>query len=401
MKLLFFNHVGFIGGAERILLDVLASIRSHCPEIEIILIAGSAGALIDAATDLGVNVIYLPMPASMSQLGDSHLKGDWKPLKTLKTLTQVAGSANALLRYLRRLRQTIQTIEPDLIHSNGVKAHALLSLLGRLNCPVVWHIQDFYSTRPIMAKVLRTLSRSTTSAIALSDAVKRDANTVIAPVPIDVIYPAVNHHYFREESVRSHVLRIGLVATFARWKGHDIFLQAAAQVMSELKDVSIQFQIVGAPIYNTQGSQFSLAELQSRVAQLGLDQVVRFVGFQSDTASIYNHLDIVVHASTQPEPFGLVIAEAMAFGKAVIIANAGGAAELVTDQHDAIALPPGDVNALAQALIHLIQNPQKRQQLGQNARQTAIARFNSDRIGAALLQVYRDCGCVDRSLEKV
>lgn len=401
MKLLFFNHVGFIGGAERILLSALASVRSRRPEAEITLIVGSAGALIEAATDLGIRVIYLPMPSSMSQLGDSHLKGGLKLFKMLRTLAQIARSTSAMFRYLQKLRRTIQMIQPDLIHSNGVKAHALLGLIGQINCPVIWHVQDFYSTRPIMAKVLRWFSRSTTGAIALSQAVKRDARTVIASAPIEVIYPAIDSDYFQSEGVRSRVLRIGLVATFARWKGHDIFLQAAAQVMSEIRDVPIQFQIVGAPIYKTQGSQFSLEELQSSVAKQGLEQVVEFVGFQSDTTSIYENLDIVVHASTQPEPFGLVIAEAMSFGKAVIVSNAGGAAELVTDQYDAIAVSPGDVDALAQALMQLIRDPQKRQQLGQNARRTAIERFNSDRMGEQLLNVYEHWTGVDRVLARL
>lgn len=245
-----------------------------------------------------------------------------------------------------------------------------------------------------MATVLRVLSRSTTSAIALSHAVKRDATQLIAPVPLDVIYPVVDSRCFRVESVRSRVIRIGLVATFARWKGHDVFLQAAARVRSELGNVPIQFQIVGAPIYQTQGSQFSLIELQSKVAALNLASVVEFVGFQSDTTAIYTNLDIVVHASTQPEPFGLVIAEAMSFGKAVIVSGAGGAAELVTPNYDAIVVPPKNVEALTQALIRLIQHPEQREQFGRNARRTAIERFNSDRLGAELLQIYRDCGGV-------
>jgi glycosyltransferase involved in cell wall biosynthesis len=397
MKLLFFNQVGFIGGAERILLSSIAALRSRQPNAEITLIVGSSGALIEEAEALGVQVICLSMPTAMSRIGDSHLKGEFRFAQKAKTLIQIVRSLRAILSYLKRLKQLIHRIQPDLIHSNGVKAHALLGVLGQLNCPVIWHIQDFYSTRPIMAKVLQMLNRSAVGAIALSHAVKNDAQALMQ-VPIEVIYPAIDHQYFRVEGKRSHVLRIGLVATFARWKGHDIFLKAAAQVMSEIRGVSIQFQIIGAPIYRTQGSQFSLEELQNQAAQLGLKQVVEFVGFQSDTASIYESLDIVVHASTQPEPFGLVIAEAMAFGKAVIVANAGGVAELVSDHEDAIAVPPGDVQALAQALIELIRDPQMRQELGRNARRTAIERFNRDRMADELLTIYDRWGRLNQTL---
>ncbi|MBD2081720.1 glycosyltransferase family 4 protein [Leptolyngbya sp. FACHB-17] len=398
MRLLFFNAIGAIGGAERSLLTMLESLRKLDPSIEIFLVVGTEGALIEAAEKLDVRVICLPLPQSINRFGDSGARSQFSKLKLLFK----AGIAlPKFLNYLKQMRRTIQRIQPDLIHSNSIKTHILLASLPRVQAPIVWHIHDFYQSRPLVAQILRWAQRSATGAIAVSNVVAKDAKRLLSHLPIQVIYNAVSVCSIRDRSTQNQCVRIGLVATFARWKGHDVFLKAASQVVAQFPDVPVQFLIVGAPIYQTQGSQFSLLELQAEVNRLKIDRYVRFLGFQSEMADVYQSLDIVVHASTQPEPFGLVIAEAMTFGKAVIVSNAGGAAELVTPNEDAIALPPGDVNALAQALIHLIQNPQKRQQLGQNARQTAIARFNSDRIGAALLQVYRDCGCVDRSLEKV
>jgi glycosyltransferase involved in cell wall biosynthesis len=398
MRLLFFNAVGAIGGAERSLLTMLKSLRKLDPSIEIFLVVGTEGALIEAAEKLGVRVICLPLPQSINRFGDSGIRSQFSKLKLLLK----AGIAlPKFLNYLKQMRRTIQRIQPDLIHSNSIKTHILLAALPRIQAPIVWHIHDFYQSRPLVAQILRWAQRSATGAIAVSNAVAQDAKRLLSHLPIQVIYNAVSVGSIRDRSTQDQYVRIGLVATFARWKGHDVFLKAASQVVTQFPSLPVQFLIVGAPIYQTQGSQFSLLELQAEVNRLKLDRTVRFLGFQPEMADIYQSLDIVVHASTQPEPFGLVIAEAMMFGKAVIVSNAGGAAELVTPNEDAISLPPGDVNALAQALIHLIQHPQKRQQLGQNARQTAIARFNSDRIGAALLQVYRDCGCVDRSLEKV
>lgn len=68
-------------------------------------------------------------------------------------------------------------------------------------------------------------------------------------------------------------------------------------------------------------------------------------------------LDIVVHASTQPEPFGLVIAEAMACGRAVIASQAGGAAEIIDPGENALGLPPGDAAVLAERIVQLAQMP--------------------------------------------
>jgi glycosyltransferase involved in cell wall biosynthesis len=97
---------------------------------------------------------------------------------------------------------------------------------------------------------------------------------------------------------------------------------------------------------------------------------------------------VVVHASVAPEPFGLVIAEAMACGRAVITTATGGAAELVLPPHDAVATPPGDARALATEIERLAADPRQREGLGAAARASAIARFAPERMGAELVSVF-------------
>src|SRR5262249_61166040 len=111
------------------------------------------------------------------------------------------------------------------------------------------------------------------------------------------------------------------------WKGHAVFVEAAAVWVRE--PGPLRFCFVGGPIYRTHGSQWSEAELRQRAADLLAGQRLGFVGFQPDPAAVYRALDVVVHASTQPEPFGLTIAEALACARPVVVARAGGAADLV------------------------------------------------------------------------
>jgi glycosyltransferase involved in cell wall biosynthesis len=99
-------------------------------------------------------------------------------------------------------------------------------------------------------------------------------------------------------------------------------------------------------------------------------------------------LDVVVHASTEPEPFGLVIAEGLACGRAVVVSAAGGAAELVEDDVDALTVPPGDAAALARALTHCADNAALRARLGNAARRTALRRFDPDIFARQFLEVY-------------
>jgi glycosyltransferase involved in cell wall biosynthesis len=96
-----------------------------------------------------------------------------------------------------------------------------------------------------------------------------------------------------------------------------------------------------------------------------------------------------VHASTDPEPFGLVIVEGMACGRAVIASHAGGVPEIVTDGHDAIAHDAGDIDGLAACVLRLVSDAALRERLGQAGRATAIARFDRARLGPETAGIYR------------
>ncbi|MBD1847241.1 glycosyltransferase family 1 protein, partial [Cyanobacteria bacterium FACHB-63] len=124
MRLLFFNAVGAIGGAERSLLTMLESLRKLDSSIEIFLVVGTEGALIEAAEKLGVRVICLLLPQSINRFGDSGIRSQFSKLKLL---VKVGIALPKFLNYLKQMRRTIQRIQPDLIHSNSIKTHILLA----------------------------------------------------------------------------------------------------------------------------------------------------------------------------------------------------------------------------------------------------------------------------------
>jgi glycosyltransferase involved in cell wall biosynthesis len=242
------------------------------------------------------------------------------------------------------------------------------------------------------------------AAIAISPSVASDARDCIGSTSIRTILNAVDLRRFCPHG--EHVdldamaglpraagrpLRVGLVATFAKWKGHEIFLRALAR--PELRDLDIRGYVVGGPIYETGNGQHSLEAMRAMARELGIEARVGFTGFVDDVPSAMRSLDIVVHASTAPEPFGLVIAEAMACGRPVIASLSGGAADLFTNGHDAVGLPPGDASELAGAILGLARDPIGRVRLGWAARVTAESRFNRARLGPQLSECYRELIC--------
>jgi glycosyltransferase involved in cell wall biosynthesis len=176
--------------------------------------------------------------------------------------------------------------------------------------------------------------------------------------------------------------RVGLVATYAYWKGHDVFLEAVKRLPH------LRSYIIGGPLYSTEGSQWSIDDLRQRAQRLGISDRVGFVPFQTDPRWVYRSLDIVVHASTRPEPFGLTIAEALACGRAVVVAAAGGAKGLFTEGQDALGHEPGSVDSLVEAIDRLASDAALRERLGQQARQTAIDRFSTAQFGHELIEIY-------------
>ena len=134
--------------------------------------------------------------------------------------------------------------------------------------------------------------------------------------------------------------------------------------------------IAGDEIYVTRGQTGFAAELRQLVRELRIEHAVALTGYRDDVPALLRALDVVVHTSIEPEPFGRVVAEGMAAGRPVIATDAGGAPE-VTGESGAAALlvPPGDVAAMAGAILQLLDDPAEAQRLAEAGRQRQLAMF--------------------------
>jgi glycosyltransferase involved in cell wall biosynthesis len=402
-RILYLSPSGGLGGAERVLLDVLTSVRQADPGSELCLLALADGPLLERARATGARVVHLPLPPALGRLGDSRLDGGGAGRKLLALLGQALAAAPGALSHVRRLRRQIRALDPAVIHSNGIKSHLLLRLAGVRKAPVLWHVHDFYGARPLVRRLVPWAGKGVGGLLAISEAVGRDVRGLLPGPPLWVVHNTVDVRTFSpgdedgtwlDEAAGlppagPGAVRVGLVATYARWKGHEVLLTAAARALANGPAVPLRFYVIGSPIYHTAGSQFSEAELRARARGLRIEGAVGFVPFQPDPVRAYRALDVVVHASTRPEPFGLTIVEAMACARPVIAVQAGGAAELFRPGHDALGIPPGDPAALAEAVLALARDLGRRQALGANGRRTVTSRFNRERLGGQLWEIYR------------
>jgi glycosyltransferase involved in cell wall biosynthesis len=380
-----------MGGAETSLREVLAGIRSAEPGWRLSLVLGEDGPLAEIARELGVEVIVAPFPRQLAQLGDSG----GGAFGTVRALFKAApGTA----QYARGLARLLGELKPDVVHTNGFKMHLLGAWSTPREAALIWHIHDYVSARPFMSRLLGLVSKKCRAAIANSHSVTADLKSLMPGLEIVPIYNAVDLDRFSPEgdkvdldvlaglpSAAPGTVRVGLVGTFARWKGHKVFLEALARLPGP---GSVRGYIIGGPIYQTAGSQWLVSELRQEADRLGLSGRVGFTGFVADTSRAMRALDIVVHASTKPEPFGMVIIEGMATGIAVVAADAGGASELFTDGVDALGHTPGDATMLAARIALLASDAGLRIGLGREGRRTAERVYHRRRLVGELLSLY-------------
>jgi glycosyltransferase involved in cell wall biosynthesis len=395
MRVMYLNPSGQLGGAETSLLEILASLREAQPSWRLHLLTAGEGPLAARAAALGVSTAVLPFAPSFARLGES---GAVSAGRRWGFMMQVAFAAVPIAAYLGRLRAAIREFAPDVLHTNGLKMHLLGSRVRR-RPKLVWHLHDYLGPRPMSAKLLRW-NRSRCSAIlANSASVAADVRTAMRDeVKVYVVHNAVDLDRFSPSGDRLNLdelaglpraspdtVRIGLLGTFARWKGQVTFLDAVHRVPHH---VPIRAYLIGGAVYDTEGSQYSRAELMQVVDRLGIGDRVGFTGFVADPAAALRALDIVVHASTSPEPFGLVIVEAMACERPVVVSLAGGAAEIVTPGVDALGHAPGDVDGLAARLIELALDPALRTRIAREGRATAERCFDRARLARQLVPIY-------------
>ena len=397
MKILFLNPGAELGGAERSLLLLIESLRAARPNWQIDLIAGAEGPLIERVRASGARAQVLEFPRALATLGDaSALDGG---SRILRMAGGIGRAGLPSLAYVRRLRNAIAESAPDAIHTNGFKMHILAARARIDGCPLIWHVRDFVSARPVMSHLMRAHANRCSAAIANSGSVAEDLRQVCGRgLNVSAIHNAIDLDVFaptgsvadldalsRMSPPSAETIRVGMVATMARWKGHPVFLEA---VRRAAKQAPIRAYVVGGSIYARDASQYRIEELRSLAARLGIADLVGFTGNIDNPATAMRALDIVVHASVAPEPFGLVIAEAMACGRATIVSAAGGASEIVTAEQDTLIHNPGDADGLARTIVRLARDPELRNQIGAAARASAERRFSRDRLVAQILPIY-------------
>ena len=298
-------------------------------------------------------------------------------------LNQVLARLDDIVNFLPFFLQLLWTawrFKTDLIHANNEPlCNRAALLVGKLlHIPTVCHVRGDQKGSKLMA----TAYRLPTHFISVSQWIAKSMQKVLQ-VPedkISVIYDGIaleqldleadGHEFRRRYAIPVDAYVVGLVGLLIPWKGQELFLDAAIILRDKIPNLKMLI-VGGTPdecmVYE--------ALLRQRVSQEQLDDLIGFTGHLTSMEQVYNGLDVVVSASTSPEPLGTVVIEAMAMGRPLIGPNHGGAAEMIEHLKTGLLFTPNDARALADEIERLSINPALALQLGHDARDHALETF--------------------------
>lgn len=164
------------------------------------------------------------------------------------------------------------------------------------------------------------------------------------------------------------------------YKGTDVLIKAMPKIIKEIPDTKLVF--VGKGILKESLNVLSM--------KLAVNKNISFAGFVEDAfekAMYYKAADVFVLPSTGPEIFGIVILEAMACGVPIVASKIGGIPDIVKDGENGLLVPPGDSEALADAIIYLLENEDIRVKMGKNGRKK-VKDYSWDKVAEKTENIY-------------
>jgi glycosyltransferase involved in cell wall biosynthesis len=281
----------------------------------------------------------------------------------------------------RRLARILRSERIDLVHlNNSIRFNHAWMIAARLaGVACITHERGL--VRGFKTSDQR-LARKLDAVICISSAVHENlVASGLGDLPLVTIFNGLDPAQMQctrpaaevraEIGVPPNAPLIGIVGNIKPWKGQEVVIRAMALLREEFPDLACVL------IGDTSSSAAAYREqVAALTRQLGIASRVHITGFRNDVANYINALDIQVHASVRPEPFGRVLLEGMALSKPLVASNGGGVPEIVVHEHTGLLFEPGNPTALAAALRTLLADRARAAAMGAAGRARLLAEFS-------------------------
>jgi glycosyltransferase involved in cell wall biosynthesis len=373
LKVVYLDHTAQLSGGEIALLRLLPHLSRVHPHV----VLGEDGPLAGRLQLAGISCEVMPFDGQARDLHREQLtRGTVSP-------AVAASASNYVLRLAARLRK----LAPDLVHTNSLKAGIVGSLASRLaGVPVIWHVRDRIAEdyMPVPAvRLVRYMTRHLPAAVVANSsatletlALRGRGNLMCAVIPEVVVEVPVRPR------TTNGALTFGVVGRLAPWKGQDFFLRAFARAFPDGRERAV---VVGGALF---GEDDYAAGLPRVAHELVISDRVELRGHRDDIWEELAGLDVLVHSSLTPEPFGQVILEGMAAGVPVVAAGAGGPAEILRNDVTGLLYEPRSVPSLALAMRRM-RDPILRVRLSTAAR-ASLGPYSPTVVASRMQELYME-----------
>lgn len=380
------TNLGF-GGSEKRVLSIAQNLdRSRFRSTVISIYAPDEGetqrigSRFEEYREAGIRMINLGIPPRIRMLPSRHPRDLFR-----------AGSAFGKIVY--SLAQLLKQHQIDLVDAHHCSATLFGVTAARLAgrpSTLTEYFTDYWD-RPGMRSLGRQMFRTTSAFItdskAQSDAInlwlgRPHPRSVVVPNGIDVPRATRSAAELRQElGIPDHALIIGQVSRLIEYKGQEVLLKAAQEVLNQVPHAF--FLIVGYaadPAYRD--------KLLSMAQALGIASRVRIVSYPGAVGDVWQLIDIHTHPSLQ-DSLPIAIAEGMALSKPAVVSNTGGTEELVLHNETGLIVPQGNVEALTLRLLELIHQPELRRRLGEAAHARYLQFYTPRAMAAGLEELFQ------------
>lgn len=366
LRVMYISPHATLGGAERVTMDLIA--LHDRSVVEPLICFLHDGPLVAECRAQDIPAIVIPAP------GLSHY---------------FAGR-----RTVHAIADLIESSRTDIVHSVMAWGHIYGGrAAARAGRPEVWyqHMGPSWSSRvETWAALIRTdaiIANSQFTAAGQKRVNPRRAR-------IQVVHPGtrlptepfeLRRARARESlNLREDDFVVGIAARLQPWKGQDVVIRAAASLLHARNHARLV--VIGDALFGLDKEY--AASLPGLANSLGISDRVTMTGHRTDLPELLTGLDVAIHASITPEPFGLGLIEAMAQGVALVAADAGAAREIVVPGKEAILTVPGDHESLAVAMLALCDDPGERLRMAERGERTVRERFDAELMTRQVEDLY-------------
>lgn len=303
-------------------------------------------------------------------------------------------------RNISRLRKIIKDHDVDIVHARsrapawsawksveGTKARFMTTCHAPFN--ISGDVKKFYNSSIARGERVIAISNYVREYLLKNYEIEdRNIRVIHRGVAIEKFHPnavAPTHliKLTQEWRVPDGCTIIMMPGRLTRWKGHHILVDA----MAKLKRDDVFCVMIG----DDQGRTEYRAEVENAIREKGLEGRVRIIGHCSDMPAAYMLANVVVSASTDPEGFGRVPIEAQAMGRPIIATNHGGAMETILPGYTGWLVPPGDADALANAMEEALNmHSEQRSFMATHAMMHVAEHFTRGRMVDETMNVYAE-----------